>query len=148
MRDTVHNIKVVTALAPAVYTADANGLTIDRQGFESLTFALAIGAGGDTFTGSKRLDFVMQHGDLADGSDMQPVGADNVIGLDAVVVSGIVQSVRTAHAAATVDQVGYVGGTIGQKRYVRIVFDQVGSHTAGTPIGITAILGHPNWQPV
>ena len=146
MRDTAHNLKTVTALAPAVYTADTNGLTIDRQGFESLTFALAIGAGGDTFTSSKRRDFIIEHSD--DGTTWSAVGADNVIGLAADAVNGIVQSVKAAHASATTDRFGYVGGTIGQKRYVRCSLDVVGTHSAGTPIAITAILGHPHWQPV
>lgn len=53
MRDSVHNIKIVPALAPATYTADATGLTVDRSGFESLTFGIAILGIGLTSPGPK-----------------------------------------------------------------------------------------------
>jgi len=145
MRDMRQNISTVMGLAPGVLTADANGVTVDRLGFDSVTFAVAMGVGGDTFTGSKRLDFIVEHSD--DGTTWAPVGADNVIGAEAD-VNGVVLSQRTAHAAADVRRIGYVDGTIGDRRYVRLNLDVVGTHGAGTPLAVVAILGNPASKPV
>lgn len=145
MRDMSQNIRTVIGLAPAVHTADANGVTVDRLGFDSVTFAVAMGVGGDTFTSSKRLDFIMEHSD--DGAAWSPVGADNVVGAEAD-IAGVVLSQRAAHAAADVRRFGYVDGTIGDRRYVRLNLDVVGTHSAGTPIAVTAILGNAAERPV
>jgi len=145
MRDMSQNISTVVGLAPAVHTADANGVTVDRLGFDSVTFAVSMGAGGDTFNGSKRLDFIMEHSD--DGTTWEPVGADNVIGAEAD-EAGVVLSQRTAHTTADVRTIGYVDGTIGDRRYVRLNLDVVGTHSAGTPLGVVAILGNPATKPV
>lgn len=119
-------------LAPAVHSADANGFTVDRLGFDSVAFAVAMGAGGDMFNGSKRLDFIMEHSD--DGTTWEPVGVDNVIGAEA--------------DEAGVRTIGYLDGTIGDCRYVRLNLDVVGTHSAGTPLGVVAILGNPASKPV
>ena len=89
----------------------------------------------------------MEHGSAADGSDMVPVGADNVLGAvpDA---SGIIRSQRTAHAANTIDRLGYVDGTISDKRYVRLRADFNGTHGTGTPISAVAILSKGRQTPI
>jgi hypothetical protein len=145
MRDGTHENTVISAIDPAVYAADGTPITIDRLGYDSLTFVLAVGIGGITFTGTNKIEFVMQHSD--DATAWDPVGADNV--LNAVPSNtGVVNSLTTAHAAATVTRIGYVDGTVGDRRYVRLWPDFSGTHGTGTPIAAVAILGEPRISPV
>ncbi|GGD42579.1 hypothetical protein [Aureimonas glaciei] len=129
-----------TVLAAAVYAADAAGATVDRLGFGTVTFALSIGAGGDTFTGTKRIDIVAEHSD--DGTSFAPIPPEQLDGLigDG---AGVALSLRSAHAAATVHKVAYIG----DKRYSRLSVDIVGTHAAGTPVAVLALLGQPQSLP-
>lgn len=138
MRDHSSIMSTVAAVAPGTYSDDPASITVDRSGFDAVTFVLSLGVGGITFTGTNRIDVVMEHSD--DGQAWEPVGADNVNGAvpDG---AGIVLSQRTAHAAATVHRFGYVDGTIGDRRYVRLRADFAGTHGAGTPLSAIAILG-------
>lgn len=145
MRDQFDSLGTVTAIAPAVLSDDPAAITIDRSGFEAVTFALMIGVGGITFTASNRIDFILEHSD--DGTAWAPVVATNVLGAipDA---TGIVLSQRSAHPAATVHRVGYVDGTVGDKRFVRLRPDFNGTHGTGTPIAAVAVLGRGRSLPV
>lgn len=144
MRDHTNKLGTVTAIAPAVLSDDPASIVVDRSGFEAVTFALMIGVGGITFTATNRIDFIMEHSD--DGTAWAPVVATNVLGAvpDA---AGIVLSQRTAHPAATVHRIGYVDGTLGDKRFVRLRPDFNGTHGTGTPIAAVAILGHGRQLP-
>lgn len=141
MRELENSLAIRTALAPAVLSADTNGVTIDRLGFESVLFSLHVGVGGITFTGTNRVDFVMQHSD--DGTNWSAVAADDVVGVT-VAAGGIVRSLIAAHAAATVTKASYVGG----RRYTRLNPDFGGTHATGTPMSAVAILGHASDRPV
>ena len=145
MRDARNSLAVMTAIAPATYAADGAPITIDRLGYQSVTFALSIGAGGITFTGTNKVEFRLEHSD--DGTAWDPVGADNVLGAvpdDA----GIVVALKTAHASPTVQTIGYVDGTIADRRFVRLWPDFGGTHGTGTPISAVAILGGGRELPV
>lgn len=145
MRDGRSEISIATAIGPAVYS-DNSGTpaTVDRQGYDSLAFALEIGVGGITFSNANRIDFILEHSD--DGVAWDPVGPDNVLGATPD-NAGVVKSVRTAHAAATVDRIAYVDGTIGDRRYVRLRPAFAGTHGTGTPLSGVAILGEPRFAP-
>ena len=145
MRDSTHNFGAVSAVAPAVLADDPAPIAVDRQGFEALTFVLMLGVGGIGFTNTNRIDFVLEHSD--DGAAWDPVDATNVLGA-AVDDAGIVLSQRAAHPAATVHRFGYVDGTPGERRYVRLRPDFNGTHGTGTPIAALAILGKPRNLPV
>lgn len=145
MRDHFNNLSAVAAIAAAVASDDPAPITIDRAGFDALTFMLMIGVGGITFTATNRIDFIMEHSD--DGATWLPVGASGVLGAvpDA---SGIVLSQRAAHPAATVHRFGYTDGYQGEKRYVRLRADFNGTHGTGTPIAALAVLGNSRSAPV
>lgn len=145
MRDQMHDLAAVAAINPAVLTDDPPAISIDRAGFDSVTFVLSFGVGGINFTSTNRIDFAIEHSD--DGTTWEPVGATNVLGAvpDA---SGIVLSQRSAHAAVTTHRFGYVDGIIGQRRFVRLRPDFNGTHGTGTPISAVALLGGGRSLPV
>jgi hypothetical protein len=145
MRSRNYDIDAVSSIAPGVYTADQAGVTVDRLGYESLTFLLNLGVGGITFTATNRIDFIMEHSD--DGTTWEVVDPTNVTGAT-VASNGIVKSQRTAHAAADVYRFGYIDGKNGEKRYVRLTADFNGTHGTGTPLGVVAVLGRGNSRPV
>ncbi|MEA1831732.1 hypothetical protein U8607_06505 [Methylobacterium durans] len=138
MRDWTHNFGAVNAIAPAVLTDDPAAITVDRSGYDAVTFVLMLGVGGITFTNTNRIDFILEHSD--DGTSWEAVDPSNVLGAipDA---SGIVLSQRSAHPAATLHRIGYVDGTIGDRRYVRLRPDFNGTHGTGTPMSALAVLG-------
>jgi hypothetical protein len=139
MRDQQSLMATVAAIVPGTYADDPANITVDRSGFDALTFALSIGVGGISFTNTNRIDVVMEHSE--DGTTWDPVGADNVLGATPD-PNGIVLSQRTAHPGATVHRIGYVDGTAGDRPYVRLRADFAGTHATGTALSAIAILGH------
>lgn len=145
MRDLVHDLQMLQAIDPAVYDATPTPITIDRLGFDSLMFCVSIGVGGITFTATNRIDFIMQHSD--DNATWIPVLADNVLNATPD-VNGVVYSLQTAEPIPSAFKVGYIGGAVGQKRYVRIYPSFQGTQTTGTAIDALAIQGEPLSSPV
>jgi len=141
MRDIVHNIGLVNAIDPAVYAADNSPVAIDLLGFESAAIALHIGAGGITFNGTNKVEFVLSHSD--DDVTYAPVVTDDVQGVDSV-TGGIIKALKTAHAAADVTKVGYIGN----RRYLKLLADFSGTHGTGTPIAAIVIKGNARARPV
>jgi hypothetical protein len=140
MKDLHSNCLPVQAIAPAVVAASANGDSVDLQGFSGCEFALQVGVGGITFTGTNKIGYKMEESDdnstftAVDGSDIK--GASGVTG-------GIVIEFTAAHAAATVHNFGYIGS----KRYVRLNPVFSGTHGTGTAMAATAIKGFPAYAP-
>lgn len=141
MRDAYHNMKVAVALAAAAYDDDATGATVDRLGFEAVTFALAIGAGGITFSATNKIEFKLEASD--DASDWAAVAAGEVLGAS-VAAGGVVKALTAPHATADVSRVGYIG----DRRYVRLSADFGGTHGAATPLSAIAVLGRAHERPV
>ncbi|MDJ1632518.1 hypothetical protein [Rhizobium rhizogenes] len=125
MRDIISNIAVLSALAPAVQAAVADGLTIDTLGFNSLAFAINTGA----IVGAG--DFGVKLADSDDGSAFTDVAAAQVKG-----------SVPTTLAANSAYKLGYVGF----KRYVRASLTKSGGTSIA--LGVLAILGDASDRPV
>lgn len=138
-RDQASSIFPVTAIVPAVLTADNTPAAIDLRGYHSATILLTIGVGGITFTGTNKIEFVLTHSD--DDTTYTPV-TDNDVVKDVLapdaITNGIVRALTAAHAAADVQKLGYVGG----KRYVKLLADFSGTHGTGTPIAATVVRGN------
>ncbi len=132
MRDNLHNLKVVPAVYPAAIVT-GNGVTtsqiIDTAGYESVTFAIQIGATDGTLTPA------LYAGDASDMSDEGTANTTELIG-----------TVAAATFAATDDNKVKTLGYRGNKRYVRVKLTQA-SATSGTFIACTALLGHPHEGP-
>lgn len=142
MRDMASNIAVRNVVTPIIATTTPTVLSVDRQGFDSVTFAVHLGAGGITFTGTNKLEIILEHSD--DNSAWSAVtNPKDVVGRTSTITSGIVASYTAAKAAASVDEYGYIGG----KRYVRVTPTYGGTHATGTATAVTAILGHPASAP-
>lgn len=116
--------KVALNTAAIATSTTTNGVIIDTQGYEALTFVLNVGARTDgTFTPA------ITHGDdpaLADGAT--PDASDLVGTAAAAAIS----------TAQTMKKLGYVGA----KRYVRLGVVST-AVTSGATVGATAILSRP-----
>lgn len=141
MKDIHNDFAHAVVLAPAVRTASATGATVDRQGFESVEFVAHVGVGGITFTGTNKLELVMEHSD--DGSAWSACAGADVLGETQTVASGVVHAITAEHAAAAVYNFGYVGG----KRYCRLSDTRGGTHATGTATAIAAVKGHAKATP-
>lgn len=142
MREQIHLLKFVSAIAPGVYTADTTPVTVDRSGFSSASFAVHVGVGGITFNGTNKIEFLME--ESYDGTDWHPVPASDIVGPSLTADDGIVLALKAAHAAVKVTKIGYIGDA----RYVRLTADFSGTHGTGTPISAVAYLGRPAQAPV
>lgn len=147
-RDEVSCCKYLVAIDPAVYSADQAGALVDMLGYRAATFALAIGAGGITFTGTNKIEFILQHGNAADGSDLENVTDADILNIDAVapasVSNGIVRALTAAHPNADVQKIGYIGG----KRFAKLTADFSGTHGVGTPLAAIVELEHGDFDRV
>ncbi|MFC5371407.1 hypothetical protein ACFPIF_02510 [Brevundimonas faecalis] len=142
MREQSNSLKIVSAIAPGVYTADTTPVAIDRLGFASATFAIHVGAGGISFNGTNKIEFVLE--DSYDGNDWNSVPASQIVGPSLTADDGIVLALKAAHADVTVTKLGYIGDA----RYVRLKGDFSGTHGTGTPLAATVVFGRPSQAPV
>lgn len=133
-RDAATGLFPAIAIAAAVLSADNTPATIDLLDYQSATLLLNVGVGGITFTGSNKIEFVLTHSD--DDVTYSTVTDDDLVKdalAPATIANGIVRALTAAHAAATVQKIGYVGG----KRYLKLLADFSGTHGTGTPIAAT-----------
>lgn len=125
MKDLHTHIAPVVAVAPAVLTATATSAAIDLQGFNSATVVIATGA----IAGDGAFSAKLQHSDTTTAGDFADVPANGVIG-----------ETPAALAADAAYKLGYVGGSAGHKRFLRVVVTKDG----GTSVAASAVvvLGH------
>ena len=125
MKDMHSNIKVATAVVPAVKSAAGDGITIDLQGFRAVALAIVTGAiAGDG-------DFGVAVQDSDTGSSWDAAAADDVLG----------------SAPATLEaNSAYRLSYIGSKRYIRLNLTKAGGTSIA--LGAVAILAEPHIAPV
>lgn len=143
-RDLHDNISPITLIAPATLNADNTPTSVDLRGFMSAAVMLYVGPGGITFSGTNKIEFVLQHSD--DNSAWSNVASADVVGAPAgpVISGGIVRALVAAKAAEDITKLSYVGG----KRYIRLTADFSGTHGTGTLITAFVIRGNPEQAPV
>lgn len=135
-RDGATRLSPVSALPPAVYAADNTPSAIDLRDSQSATLLLHIGVGGITFSGTNKIEFILTHSD--DDTTYTAVTDDDLVKdslAPATITNGIIRSLIAAHAAATLQKIGYVGG----KRYLKLLADFSGTHGTGTPAAATVV---------
>ena len=142
MRDHVTNFGTAILIGSASYSADTTPASIDLAGYDGCTILIEVGAGGITFSGSNKVEFVLTESD--DDSSFTAVAAADVLHAPVTVTSGIIYNLIAAHASATVTRIGYIG----KKRYLKLLADFTGTHGAGTPISAVAVLSYPKTKPV
>ena len=96
----------------------------------------ALGASGDTLSGSVYWTLKLQHCD-DDATYVDVTAAELHNGSATVVVDAPGEASQTYGF-------GYVGG----KRYVKAIATPTGTHTNGTPIGVVALKGNAALAPV
>ncbi len=134
MKDLMNKIHVMRAISPASVadnTAQVSQI-IDRQGFESLTFAIATGSLADadaTFT------VLVEHGDAANLSDAAAVDDADLLGTEALASFAFGDDDETR-------KIGYIGN----KRYTRLTITPSANASAAL-VAAVAILGHPQIVP-
>jgi hypothetical protein len=137
MRDSLNNLHFVPALAPVAAAIADNtvqtGLTIDRQGFDSLTFAIITGTLADI---DATFAVKLQHGDLANATDMADCAVADTVGVTST-ATAIANASFTFADDAECRKIGYVGA----KRYARVVITPA-NNTGNAPMAAIAVLGH------
>lgn len=134
MRDLHNNVDVKRVISP-VSVADTTaqvGQIIDRQGFESLEYVIAIGSVADadaTFT------VLLEEGDAANLSDAAAVADAHLLGTEAL-----------AGFQFDDDNECRKLGYRGNKRYTRLTITPVANASAAL-IAAVAVLSHPNLTP-
>ena len=139
--DMHHNIASVQTLDPAVTTAPRAGAPVDVQGFHGVEHIVAIGASGDTLSGTDCLELVLEAS--ADGSSWEAVTASGHV-LGAVDGSGVFAAIDSAAKTQAEYRIGYLGPL----RYSRVRVAPQGTHTNGTPVAALALLGGADVKPV
>lgn len=131
MRDLMNSVHPLRSISPAAATADNTpwvGAIISRADFESVTYLIVTGGEADadaTFT------VLLEHGDLADGSDMAAVPDDKLLGTEALAGFTYADDNETR-------KIGYVGG----KEYTRLTITPAGN-SGNAFVAAIALLGHP-----
>lgn len=134
MRDLHNHIHVARCLSPASVadTTAQVGQIIDRQGFNSLEYIIAIGSVADadaTFT------VLLEEGDVANLSDAAAVADADLLGTE--LLAGF-----QFDDDNEVRKLGYRGN----KRYTRLTITPVANASAAV-LSAVAVLGHPAHGP-
>jgi hypothetical protein len=133
MRDLANHIEVRRVISPAAAVTDNTpfvGQIIDIAGYESLVYAINLGALADadaTFT------VLLEEGDAANLSDAAAVADADLTGTEAS--AGFIFSDDNK-----VRKLGYVGN----KRYTRLTITPA-NNTGNVFLGAIAILGHARY---
>lgn len=136
MRDLFSHIKTIRALSPVATPADNTAQVsqiIDRRGFDSLVFAILLGALPDA---DATFAVLIEDGDAANLSDAVAVADAELNGTEAG--AGFIFSDDNA-----VTKIGYTGN----KRYVRLTITPSANASASL-LAAVAILGHPERAPL
>lgn len=134
MKDLYSNIKVSRAVSP-VSVSDNTPLVsqvIDTQGYNSLVYAILLGAIADA---DATFGVLVEHGDESNLSDAAPVPDEELNGTESGAAFQFDSDNQTR-------KIGYVGG----KRYTRITVTPSANASAAL-IGVLAIQGKPNLAP-
>ncbi len=138
-----YNIGVVPLLPPLNRTASANSASVDLQNFDSVAFAVNVGATGDTWSGTNRVELQVQ--ESADNATWTAVADSDL--LHVVTGGQATGTFMILNANAQGGQV-YETGYRGNQRYVRIALANFGTTSVGTPMDVLAILGRPRTSPI
>lgn len=133
---TGYGLSPATLIAPAVYAADTTPVSVDCSGYDGAVISLAIGVGGITFSGTNKIEFVLEHSE--DNSTWANVTTADMIGVT-IASGGIIRALVAAKAAADVVLYRYKG----PRHHLRLTADFSGTHGTGTSISAVLIRGNP-----
>ena len=132
---------IIAALLPAgVYSADNTPAAVEIDNAKDATIIIDVGVGGITFDATNKIEFKLTASD--DGESYAAVADGEVVGVT-VGTGGIIKSLVAAHAAATIDVLGYIGSA----KYLKLLADFGGTHGTGTAIGAYVVQGEALLKP-
>jgi hypothetical protein len=134
MKDLFNNITIGRAIAPVSVSDNTAQVSqiIDRQGYSSVTFAIAAGSLADA---DATFAVLAEHGDTANLSDAATVSAGDLLGTAALAGFTFADDNATR-------KIGYKGA----KRYVRLTITPASNASAALVCAV-AILGHAQTAP-
>ncbi len=140
-----NELVVRSALLPALRTGDANGISIDTQGFSSVIFVFYAGLSGDTLSGSVKAEVELEESDDNSAwTDVPNASLQNADTGAAGHVTGTNVGTFAVIDDAAEDEQAYAVRYVGSKRYVRLVDNRTGTQSSGMPTSALAFLsGHP-----
>jgi hypothetical protein len=146
--DSKSTCKTVNIITPVVLAADNTPAAVDLAGFRSAIIQTNVGIGGITFSATDKIEIKLFHGSTSVYASATAVAAEDVVMPygESWATGGIIRSLIAAKAAA--DTEVHTVGYIGKERYVFVLVDFSGTHGAGTPIAISAVLGHSDVNPI
>jgi len=144
MRDLYSNLKTTQVLAPAVYDADQNSPPVALQGFGSCLRLVNVGAAGVTLSEPDKIGLEVEETAAKVSGPWTDVNPADL----AKSVTGTNDGCFAVIDNAGDDSAVYATAYRGHKRYCRVVVNFIGTHGTGTPVGVTALLGHTHVAPV
>jgi len=131
MRDAFNNIHPIKCIAPVVIGDDTAsvGATIDRQGFDSLTYVIQTGVLADV---DATFAILLQESDDSGMSGASSVADADLLGTETLA------SFTFTHDGET-RKLGYIG----DKRYTRLTLTP-SNNSGSAPVSVVAILGWPS----
>lgn len=127
LHDNIHTVQVIAPVSFANNTALV-GAIVDRQGFDSLEYSIALGTNAGT---AGTYTVLLEHGDQANLSDAATVAAPDLLGTIA----------NTSWAYTDVNKTRKLG-YVGSKRYTRMTITPA-ANVAAVLASVTALLGNP-----
>lgn len=125
MRDNSFDYQAKVALAAGTYTGSTDGATIALN-CQGISFDLVTGGTVTTADATNYFTIKLQHGDLANGSDMADVDAEDMI-VDNVPGGTPGRINATTKTSQVITTIGYRGN---KKKYVRAVLVETGTASA------------------
>ncbi len=138
-----NNNSILQVLKPAVINTDTLCTEIDMQGYQELLAIVNVGFSADTLNSTNKIYLELQHSDTS--------GSGYVAVPDAEIVNPITGATTGTFALIddpAEDETVYFTAYKGSKRYLKVNVNFAGTHSTGTPIGITAIKGAAAAMPV
>lgn len=141
MRDLINNIQVKRGVSPNVVTDNTAQVSqiIDRQGYDSAAFIIALGTLSDSDT---TCTVLLEEGDDASLSDAAAVADADMLSQ----TSGTAPETAAAFNFGDDNEVRKIG-YIGNKRYIRLTVTPA-NNTGNIPICVIGLLGNPSMAPV
>lgn len=140
MIDKSKDLIVGTLIPAGVYNDDNTPAAIQIDNAKDASIILDIGAGGITFTTNNKVEFKLTQSD--DGESYEAVADGDVVGVT-VGTGGVIKSLIAAHAAATIDVLGYIGSA----KYLKLLADFSGTHATGTAMAAYVVQGEAYLKP-
>ena len=134
MKDMHNNVTVKRVISPISQSGNAAmvGAVIDRQGYDSVEYAITLGT---ITTAGTAYTALLEESDNSDMSSSNAVADADLLGTEAL-ASFVDSEVNTTK------KLGYIGG----KRYTRLTMTPSGNTGASTMSAI-AVLGRPSLTP-